>query len=243
MSSTPHERPLVAGGSFESKQRFDIEAFVARYGGTTRCALRSKERLFVQAEPAERVFYIQEGQVQLTVVSAHGKEAIVSILGPGDFCGESCVIANRVWSSTATCVSDTVVANLDRQSVIRAIREDAAFAEYFSVCVLLRALELRDNLLSHLFDSSEVRLARVLLRLANYGKEGQQGTIIKAIDQEALAQMIGTTRPRVNYFMNKFRKQGYIDYNGAIVVHDALLQAFLKKDSLVSLQSETSTAA
>jgi CRP/FNR family transcriptional regulator, cyclic AMP receptor protein len=243
MSATLNQPAPVAGGSFESKQPFDIEAFVARYGGATRCTFRAKERLFVQAEPANRVFYIQEGQVQLTVVSAHGKEAILSIAGPGDFCGESCVIANLVWAPTATCITDTVVASLDRQSVIRAIREDAAFAEFFSVCVLSRAFELRDNLLSHLFDSSEVRLARVLLRLANYGKEGQQGTIIKAIDQEALAQMIGTTRPRVNYFMNKFRKQGYIDYNGAIVVHDALLKAFLEKDPLVSLLSETSTAA
>ena len=243
MSSTSDGPPPVASGAFESKQSFDIEAFVARYGGTTQCTFKTKERLFVQAEPAERVFYIKEGQVQLTVVSAHGKEAIISILGPGDFCGESCVIAGRVWASTATCITDTVVASLDRQSVTRAIREDPAFAEFFSYCVLTRAFELRDNLLSHLFDSSEVRLARVLLRLANYGKEGRQGTIIKAIDQEALAQMIGTTRPRVNYFMNKFRKQGYINYNGAIVVHDALLQAFLEKDSWVSLQSEASTAA
>jgi CRP/FNR family transcriptional regulator, cyclic AMP receptor protein len=243
MDSTSESRPPVASGALESKQSFDIEAFVARYGGTTRCAFRAKERLFVQAEPADRVFYIQEGQVQLTVVSAHGKEAILSIVGPGDFCGESSVIADRVWAPTATCITDTIVACLDRQSVVGAIRQDPAFAEFFVVRVLSRAFELRDNLLSHLFDSSEVRLARVLLRLANYGKEGRQGTIIKAIDQEALAQMIGTTRPRVNYFMNKFRKQGYIDYNGAIVVHDALLQAFLEKDSLVSLLSETSTAA
>jgi len=243
MSTTPDGPPPVAGGSFESRQPFDIEAFVTRYGGTTRCAFKAKERLFVQAEPADRVFYIHEGQVQLTVVSAHGKEAILSIAGPGEFCGESSVIADRVWAPTATCITDTIAACLDRRSVVRAIREDPAFAEFFSVCVLSRAFELRDNLLSHLFDSSEVRLARVLLRLANYGKEGQQGTIIKAIDQEALAQMIGTTRPRVNYFMNKFRKQGYIDYNGAIVVHDALLKAFLEKDPLVSLLSETSTAA
>jgi len=236
-------RRAVASGAFEAKQAFDIEAFVARYGGTTRCAFRAGERLFVQDEPSKRLFYIQEGQVQLTVVSAQGKEAILSILGAGDFCGESCLVAGRARTGTATCIADSLVAKLDRASVIRAIRQDAAFAEFFLVRVLFRASGLRESLLSHLFDSSEVRLARVLLRLANYGKGGREGTIIRAIDQEALAQMIGTTRSRVNYFMNKFRRLGYVDYSDSIVVHGALLEDFLRKDALGSRRMAKPTAA
>ncbi len=243
MNSTFEGRPAVASGAFEAKQVFDVDAFVARYGGTTRCAFKTAEQLFVQAEPSSRLFYIQEGQVQLTVVSAQGKEAILSILGPGDFCGESCLVAGRVRSATATCLADSVIAKFDRASLIRAIRQDAAFAEFFLVRVLFRAFGLRESLLSHLFDSSEVRLARILLRLANYGKEGHKGTTIKAIDQEALAQMVGTTRSRVNYFMNKFRRLGYIDYNGTIAVNAGLLEDFLREESPGSPLAAKPTAA
>lgn len=116
MNSTFEGRPAVASGAFEAKQVFDVDAFVARYGGTTRCAFKTAEQLFVQAEPSSRLFYIQEGQVQLTVVSAQGKEAILSILGPGDFCGESCLVAGRVRSATATCLADSVIAKFDRAS-------------------------------------------------------------------------------------------------------------------------------
>jgi len=241
MISPSDGRVAVAAGAFDAKQSFDIVAFVERYGGTTSCSFKAGERLFVQAEPANRIFFIQEGQVQLSVISAHGKEAILGVLGAGDFCGEGCVIATLVRGATATCVTDCVMTKLDRTSVIRAIREDAAFAEFFIVCALRRAFGLRDNLLSHLFDSSEIRLARVLLGLADYGKEGQRGTIIKRIDQEALAQMIGTTRSRVNQFMNKFRKLGYIDYDSTIVVYRDRLSALLQED--VAAPSKTSTAA
>jgi CRP/FNR family transcriptional regulator, cyclic AMP receptor protein len=243
MNPTFDGRRAVASGAFEAKQAFDIEAFVARYGGATRCAFRAGERLFTQEEPSTRLFYIQEGQVQLTVVSAQGKEAILSILGAGDFCGESCLVAGRVRTGTATCIADSFIAKLNRASIIRAIRQDTAFAEFFLVRVLFRAFGLRESLLSHLFDSSEVRLARVLLRLANYGKEGREGAITRAIDQEALAQMIGTTRSRVNYFMNKFRRLGYVDYSDSIVVHGALLEDFLRKDALGSRRMAKRTAA
>ncbi len=243
MNSTLDGRPAVDGGAFDAKQVFDVEAFVARYGGVTRRAFKAGERLFLQAEPSSRLFYIQEGQVQLTVVSPQGKEAILSIVGAGDFCGESCLVAGCVRSATATCLTDSFVAKLDRASLIRAIRQDTAFAEFFLVRVLFRAFGLRESLLSHLFDSSEVRLARILLRLANYGKEGRKGTIIKAIDQELLAQMVGTTRSRVNYFMNKFRRLGYIEYGGTIVVHAALLEDFLRKESLGPLDTAKPTAA
>jgi CRP/FNR family transcriptional regulator, cyclic AMP receptor protein len=242
VNSTFDGRPAVASGAFDAEQVFDVEAFAARYGGTTRCVFKTGEQLFVQDEPSSRLFYIQEGQVQLTVVSAQGNEAILSILGTGDFCGESCLVAGRVRTGTATCLADSLVAKLDRTSLIRAIRRDPAFAEFFLVRVLFRAFGLRESLLSHLFDSSEVRLARVLLRLANYGKEGRKGTI-KAVDQEALAQMVGTTRSRINYFMNKFRRLGYIDYNGTIAVHAALLEDFLREESPGSAEAAKPTAA
>jgi hypothetical protein len=154
MNPTFDGRRAVASGAFEAKQAFDIEAFVARYGGATRCAFRAGERLFTQEEPSTRLFYIQEGQVQLTVVSAQGKEAILSILGAGDFCGESCLVAGRVRTGTATCIADSFIAKLNRASIIRAIRQDTAFAEFFLVRVLFRAFGLRESLLSHLFDSS-----------------------------------------------------------------------------------------
>ena len=243
MNSAFHGRPAVVSGAFEGKQAFDVDAFVARYGGTTRCVFRTGERLFIQEEPANRLFYIQEGQVQITVVSAQGKEAILSILGASDFCGEGCVVAGRVRSGTATCIADSLITKLDRASLIHAVRQDAAFAEFFLVRVLTRAAGLRESLLSHLFDSSEVRLARILLRLANYGTEGRKGTIIKAMDQEALAQMVGTTRSRVNYFMNKFRRLGYIDYNGAIAVNAGLLKDFLREESPDSPLAAKPTAA
>jgi CRP/FNR family transcriptional regulator, cyclic AMP receptor protein len=243
MTSTFDGRPAVASGAFDARQAFDVEAFVARYGGTTRCAFKAGEQLFIQDEPANRLFYIQEGKVRLAVVSAQGKEAILSIIGAGDFCGESCVVAGRVRSGTATCVTDCLIAKLDRASLIRAIRQDSAFAEFFLVRVLSRAAGLRNSLLSHLFDSSEVRLARILLRLANNGTEGRKGTILKAIDQEALAQMVGTTRSRVNYFMNKFRRLGYVDYNSTIIVHAALLENFVREESLGSPRAAKPTAA
>lgn len=243
MTSTFDGRPPVASGAFDAKQAFDVEAFIARHGGATRCAFKAGEQLFVQDEPANRAFYIHEGQVRLTVVSAQGKEAILGILGAGDFCGESCVVGGRVRSGTASCVTDSLIAKLDRVSVIRAIRQDAAFAEFFLVGVLSRAAGLRKSLLSHLFDSSEVRLARILLRLARYGTEGRKGTILKAIDQEALAQMVGTTRSRVNYFMNKFRRLGYVDYNDTIVVHAALLENFVREELLGSPRAAKPTAA
>jgi len=243
MGSSIDRRVAVAAGAFEARQSFNIEIFVERYGGTTACSFKAGERLFVQAEPANRIFYVQEGQVQLSVISAHGKEAILGVVGAGDFCGDGGVIAGLIRGATATCITDCVIAKLDRTNITRAIREDAAFAEFFIVCALRRAFGLRDSLLSHLFDSSEIRLARVLLRLADYGKEGQRGTIIKGVDQEALAQMIGTTRSRVNQFMNKFRKLGYIDYDSTIVVYRDRIASLLREDAAASSRSKTPTAA
>jgi CRP/FNR family transcriptional regulator, cyclic AMP receptor protein len=221
----------VTEHAFETRQSLDLGNFAARFGGVTRLAFKSGAQLFAQGEPANCLFFIQEGQVQLTVVSSHGKEAILSVLGAGDFCGESCLSGGKARISTAVCIADTAVARLERANIVRAIREDALFAEFFIVCVLKRAFHLRDNLLSQLFDSTERRLARTLLLLANHGKNGASGSVINNLDQEALAQMIGTTRSRVNYFMNKFRRLGYIDYNGRIDVHGSLLDMVRSNDA------------
>jgi CRP-like cAMP-binding protein len=231
MNSAVDRPSLVHGPTGGAKQTFDVDAFAKNYGGTTRLTLGSGARLYVQGGPADGLFHIQKGQVQLAVVSPFGKEAILSVLGAGDFCGESCLVADNLRAATAMCTTDSVVARLERANVIRAIREDPAFAEFFVVSVIMRAFRLRDSLISQLFDSTERRLARVLLLLANYGQEGRPATAIDNHDQEALAQMIGTTRSRVNYFMNKFRKLGYINYNGHIDVYSSLLNVVLRDET------------
>jgi CRP/FNR family cyclic AMP-dependent transcriptional regulator len=243
MTSTVDRPASVHGRTFDAKQKFDVDAFAKSYGGTTRLTLKSGARLYVQGEPSNGLFYIRKGQLQLTVVSAFGKEAILSVLGDGDFCGESCLVAGHVRAATAMCITDSVIARLERASVVRAIHQDPAFAEFFVVSTITRAFRLRDSLISQLFNSTERRLARQLLLLANYGKDGRPQTTINNLDQEALAQMIGTTRSRVNYFMNKFRKLGYIDYNGHIDVHSSLLNVVLQDDPPTAAEDRRKASA
>jgi len=226
--NAPVDKSPVSGSSFESSQSFDLESFAAKFGGTTTSTVKAGTALFRQGERADSVFYIQAGQVQLTVVSSEGKQAIIAVLGAGDFCGKGALISGKLWSSTATCLTDGVVARIERANMIRAIQQDPLFAEFYIVNILNRTARLRDSLISQLFDSSERRLARTLLLLANYGREGRKETVIGNIDQETLAQMVGTTRSRVNHFMNKFRKLGYIDYNGDIAVHSSLVNVVLQ---------------
>jgi CRP-like cAMP-binding protein len=210
---------------------FDIDSFAVKFGGLTRSELKPGDRLYTQGESADGLFYIQRGQLQLTVLSAQGKEAIIDFLEAGDFCGEACLVGERLRVSTATCTSDCTMARLDREAVKRAIREDAQFAEFYLVYFLNRTVRLRDSLISMLFNTSERRLARILLQLVDYGKDGRVDSVMGKIDQEALAQMVGTTRSRINLFMNKFRKLGYIEYNGhingCINVHSSLLNFVL----------------
>jgi CRP/FNR family cyclic AMP-dependent transcriptional regulator len=232
MNSAIDRDPPVTGGAFESKQSFDVDSFASRYGGVSRSPFKSGTRLYDQGEPANCLFYIQDGQVQLSVVSAQGKEAIIALLSAGDFSGEGCLISERLQVATATCLTDCIVARLERASVTRAVQQDPRFAEFFLVYVLNRTAGLRASLIDQLFNSSERRLARILLLLANYGKDGRADIVIGKIDQEALAKMVGTTRSRVNYFMNKFRRLGYIDYNGHIDVHSSLLNVVLHDSSL-----------
>jgi CRP/FNR family cyclic AMP-dependent transcriptional regulator len=206
---------------------FDPSSYLSKFGGVTVSRIGEKHILFSQGDVADCIFYIREGQIQVTVVSMEGKEDVIALLDAGDFCGEGCLVGEPLRMSTATTMTGCVVARLEKPAVIRAIHEDAAFSEFLVTYVLKRTARLTDTLVDQLFNSSEKRLARVLLLLANYGKEGRSETVINKIDQETLAQMIGATRSRVNFFMNKFRKLGLIEYNGQIHVHSSLLRVVL----------------
>jgi CRP-like cAMP-binding protein len=214
-SSTAREPALGAELSF------NVAAFAARLGGVKEAKLKAGALLYAQGEPANCLYFIEKGQVQVSVLSTQGKAAIVGLLNPGDCCGDGCLIGERPRLATATCITDATVERLERANVIRAIQQDPPSAEFYVKYALSRTARLTDRLLSQLIDSSEQRLARLLLFLADYGKNGGRGTVIGNLDQESLAQMIGTTRSRVNFFMNKFRDLGYIEYDGDIVVHDS----------------------
>jgi len=223
----PEKQGSSVRDALEAERPFDVEVFAARYGGTTRSAFSRGDRLYTQGDAADCLFYLVEGQVRLTVVNAQGKEAIITLLARADFCGEDCLFEDRPRGATAICLTDGAGVRLDRASVVRAIREDRLFTEFYLLYNLNRTVQLRDSLISQLFDTSEQRLARVLLLLANYRKGDEQEATLGKLDQEDLAKMVGTTRSRINHFMNKFRRLGYIDYNGHISVHRSLLNTIL----------------
>ena len=248
MTSKLDVKPSAAGGAFEAKRSFDLDGFAARYGGVTVSRLRAGSLIYSQGEPADALYFIKEGQIQISVVSSHGKEGIIEIVEAGDFCGVTCLVGNHLRLATATCLADSVAARLERANVLRAVRENPDIAEYFVTLALSWVVRLRESLISQLLDSSERRLARALLLLANYGKDDEPANEIRNIDQEGLAQLVGTTRSRVNHFMNKFRKLNYIDYDGGvIVVHgslsnfalgDRMLQASQNDDRSPSVRSQ-----
>lgn len=235
------------GTAFETEPSFDVDSFALKFGGIVRSAFKPGNRLYTQGESADALFYIQRGQIQLTVLSAQGKEAIIDFLEAGDFCGEACLVDEPARASTATCMSNCAVARLDREAVKRAIRQDSQFADFYLAYVLNQTVRLRESLISLLFNSSERRLARILLLLAKSGKDGRPDTVMGKIDQEALAQMVGTTRSRINHFMNKFRKLGYIDYsghiNGHINVHSSLLNFVLHDNPLGVAEGRAAASA
>ena len=173
------------------------------------------------------VFYIQTGKVKLTVVSEQGKEAVVAVLERESFFGESCLVGQTVRTATATALEDSSIVRIDKDAMIRMLHEEPAFAELFIAYLLAHTMRVEADLVDQLFNSSEKRLARVLLLMAHFGKEGKPETVIPKISQETLAEMIGTTRSRVSFFMNKFRKLGFIDYNGELHVHSSLLNVVL----------------
>jgi CRP-like cAMP-binding protein len=176
---------------------------------------------------AEAVFYIQGGKVKLSVVSQQGKEAVVAILEQGSFFGESCLAGQTVRTATATALEDSRIVRIDKGAMIRLLHEEPTFAELFMSYLLAHTIRIQEDLVDQLFNSSEKRLARILLLLAHFGKEGKPEPVIAKVSQEMLAEMIGTTRSRVSFFMNKFRKLGFIDYNGGLYVHSSLLNIVL----------------
>ena len=210
------------------KPVFDPKAFLAKAdGGRTISNYQKDQIVFSQGEAADAVFYIQHGKIKLTVVSEQGKEAVVAILGTGDFCGEGCLTGQPLRIATAAAMTECVIVRLEKAAIIRVIHEEPTFAEMFMSHLLTRTIRVEADLVDQLFNSSEKRLARALLLLANFGKEGKPEAVIAKISQETLAEMIGTTRSRVSSFMNKFRQMGFIDYNGHLEVHSSLLNVVL----------------
>ncbi len=206
----------------------DPKRFLARFGaGRTVAPYPEGSSIFAQGDPGNAVFYIQEGRVKLTVVSRQGKEAVIAILGAGDFFGEGCLAGQTARMASAAAMSDCSIVRLERAALIRVLREDSGFSEMFLMHVLSRNIRFEADLVDQLFNSSEKRLARVLLLLANFGKAGGPQTVIPKISQETLAEIIGTTRSRVSFFMNRFRKLGFIEYNGKLEVHSSLLNVVL----------------
>jgi len=211
-----------------AKSAFDAHVFLARVGeGKSILQFKKGQNVFVQGDPADAVFYIQKGEIKLTVLSDHGKEAVVGILGPGQFFGEGCMNGHKLRIATTTAMENCVITAITKTAMIAALHDEPLFSEMFMAYLLTRNSRIEGDLIDQLFNSSEKRLARLLLLLANFGKEGSPQPISPSISQETLAEMIGTTRSRVSHFMNKFRKLGLIDYNGHIEVHNSLLSAVL----------------
>jgi CRP/FNR family transcriptional regulator, cyclic AMP receptor protein len=213
----------------KAKLPFDPKVFLAKVnGGRVISNYRKDQTVFRQGDPADSVFYIQSGKVKTTVISEQGKEAVVALLGAGDFFGEGCLTGQPLRLSTVSAMSECVIVRIAKANITRVIHEEPAFAELFISHLLARNSRVEEDLVDQLFNSSEKRLARTLLLLANFGKEGRPEPIIAKVSQETLAEMIGTTRSRVSFFMNKFRKLGLIDYNGSIEIHSSLLNVVLR---------------
>jgi CRP/FNR family cyclic AMP-dependent transcriptional regulator len=207
---------------------FDPQPFLGKVGaGRSVAHFPKASRIFTQGDPADAVFYIQEGRVKLTVVSREGKVAVIAILSVGDFFGEGCLAGQLTRMSSAAAMSECSIVRLEKAALIRVLREEPDFSEMFLMHVLSRNIRFEADLVDHLFNSSEKRLARVLLLLANFGKMGEPQTVIPKISQETLAEIIGTTRSRVSFFMNRFRKLGFIEYNDGLEVHSSLLNVVL----------------
>ena len=233
-------QPILTVGRCEAKPvmakklkevPFDPMVFLATVdGGRTISKYRKNETIFRQGDPADAVFYIQKGKVKITVISEHGKEAVVALLGPDEFCGEGCLTGQPLRISTATAMTDCEIMRLEKAAIIRVLHEEPTFSEMFLSHLLTRTMRVEEDLVDQLFNSSEKRLARALLLLANFGKESRPEPVIAKVSQEILAELIGTTRSRVSFFMNKFRKLGLIDYNGHMEVHSSLLNIVLHDD-------------
>ena len=207
---------------------FDLNTFLAKVGaGRSIVDYRKNRVVFAQGDKADAVFYLRKGKVKLTVVSNQGKEAVVAILGEGEFFGEGCLVAQPLRMATATTLTPCSIMRLEKPAMVRVLHTEPAFSGRFITHLLARNIRVEEDLVDQLFNSAEKRLARVLLLLANFGKEGKPEVVIPKISQETLAEMIGTTRSRVSFFMNKFRKLGFIYYNDGLEVHSSLLNIIL----------------
>jgi CRP-like cAMP-binding protein len=207
---------------------FDIQEFLSSAGKSRRILKFKKGQvIFSQDDPGDDVLYIQSGNAKLTIVNPQGKEAVLAIVGSGDFLGEGCIIGNPVRLTTATAIAPMNAMSIEKQEIMRVLHDEQEFAGKFISYMLERNIKIEADLVDQLFNSSEKRLARALLILARYGKEGAPETIVAKISQETLAELVGTTRSRVNFFMNKFRKLGFIHYNGGLQVHSSLLNVVL----------------
>lgn len=213
----------------ENKPAFEPEVFLARNGlGRKIIDLEKHQTIFSQGDSANAVFYIQKGKVKLTVFSKRGKEATIALLSTGDFVGEECIATIQPQRmATATALTPCTVLRIDRKEMVRVLHDEKGFSEVFVSYLLTRNIRFQEDLIDQLFNSSEKRLARALLLLAQFGKDGAPETVIPKISQETLAEMIGTTRSRVSFFMNRFRKLGFIEYNGKLSVHSSLLNVVL----------------
>ena len=209
-------------------RKFDLRMFLDSVGTAPEpLEFRRKQKIFAQGDPASAVFYVQEGAVKLSVISAAGKEAVVGMMGSGDFFGEGCLAGQSVRMGAATALVPTQLLAVEKKRMVRLLHEQPELADRFLEYVLARNIRIEEDLVDQLFNSSEKRLARALLLLARYGTEGPPRKVRIKVPQETLAEMVGTTRSRVNYFMNKFRKLGFIEYNGGIRINDALLSVVL----------------
>jgi CRP/FNR family transcriptional regulator, cyclic AMP receptor protein len=210
--------------SMAAVPRFDAREFLTSVGaGRSTKRYKTKKTIFRQGDSADAVFYIQEGNVKLTVVSQQGKEAIIAMLGAGDFFGEGCLTGQRSYLASAAAMTTSTVARIEKDTMIGVLHDEPKLSEMFMTFLLSRNVKFEADLVDQLFNSSEKRLARVLLLLANYGKGAKLEAVIPKISQDVLAARVGTTRPRINIFMNKFRKLGLIEYNGGLKVHSSLL--------------------
>ncbi len=210
------------------KRAFNVRAFLDSAGLSRKIVEHKRsQKIYTQGDPAASVMYIQTGGVKLSVVNEVGKEAVVGILGPGDFFGEGCLAGQRICMGSATAITSSAILLIEKNEMLRVLHTERALSDRFMAYILSRNIRIEEDLVDQLFNSSEKRLARTLLPLARFGKESQPQQILPRVSQEMLAEMIGTTRTRVNFFMNKFKKLGFISYDGGLEVHNSLLSVIL----------------
>jgi CRP/FNR family cyclic AMP-dependent transcriptional regulator len=228
MSRTPRPRPVKANGKAAGAPLFDPAVFLATAAvGRDISKYAKKDVIFAQGDGADAVFYIKKGKVKVAVISEQGKEAVVALLGADEFVGEGCLIGQPKRLATASAMTECEIMRVEKREIQRVIHEEPAFSGMFVSHILARNARVEEDLVDQLFNSTEKRLARLLLLMANFGKEGRPEPILAKISQETLAEMIGTTRSRVSHFMNKFRELGFINYNGHLEVHSSLLGVLL----------------